>query len=59
MSILHGSWLKTEAASYLFVWGEVWRSAAEIGDLETAKMPALNPFCCNAKELVSFFKSHN
>lgn len=58
MSILHGSWLKTETASYLFVWGEVWRSAAEIGDLETTKMPALNPFCCNAKELVSFLKFH-
>jgi SNF2 family DNA or RNA helicase len=59
MSILHGSWLKTETASYLFVWGEVWRSTAEIGELETKDLPPLNPFCCNVKELVSLFKSRH
>lgn len=59
MSILHGSWLKIETASYLFLWGEVWRSTAEISNLEIENLPPLNPFCCNAKEFFSFLKFHN
>lgn len=57
MSILHGSWIKTETISYLFIWGEIWRSAAEIEAIKTTEMPLLHPFCCNAKELVSLCKS--
>ena len=57
MSILHGSWIKTETTSYLFIWGEIWRSASEIEAIETTKIPPLHPLCCNIKELVALCKS--
>ena len=57
MSILHGSWIKTETTSYLFIWGEIWRSAAEIAAIKTTEEPPLHPFCCNIKELVFLCKS--
>ncbi|MGK7933072.1 MAG: DEAD/DEAH box helicase [Microcystaceae cyanobacterium] len=49
MATLHGSWIVQSQESYLFIWGEKWRSQTEdiLKDLPSAP----HPFCLNQQEL--------
>ncbi|MBD2251285.1 SNF2-related protein [Nostoc parmelioides] len=56
MAILHGSWILNEQDSYLFIWGETWRSPQVNFDFEEI---ALNPLALSASELSEWLQSQH
>jgi SNF2 family DNA or RNA helicase len=60
MAILHGSWLKKDRGSCLFIWGETWRTLETgIGiDLSRAEVPQ-HPLAMTPVELHEWSRSHN
>lgn len=55
MSILHGSWINEIDQSYLFIWGETWRSVEP--QLSNDDSVSLHPFSLNQAELINFLQS--
>ncbi|MGK7944912.1 MAG: DEAD/DEAH box helicase [Microcystaceae cyanobacterium] len=49
MATLHGSWIVHSQDSYLFIWGETWRSQIEAIAKDLPFAP--HPFCLNQQEL--------
>ncbi|ABA22885.1 SNF2-related helicase [Trichormus variabilis ATCC 29413] len=56
MAILHGSWILSEQDSYLFIWGETWRSPQVNFSFEEI---ALNPLALSASELSEWLQSQH
>ncbi|NHC34787.1 DEAD/DEAH box helicase [Scytonema millei] len=56
MAILHCNWIEKEQQSYLFVWGEVWRSL--VGDIEinSATDVPVHPLAMTAHELLEWWR---
>lgn len=51
MSTLHGSWIKKLDKSYLFIWGETWRT--NYHGISSDKSVTLHPFLLNKLELIN------
>ncbi|NET66598.1 MAG: DEAD/DEAH box helicase [Moorea sp. SIO1G6] len=56
MATLHGSWISGETNGHLFIWGETWRTKAQIST--TANDMSCHPFAMTEEELTSFLDSH-
>ncbi len=55
MSTLHGSWINKTDQSYLFIWGETWRSInPQISDNDSIP---LHPFILSKSELLNLLQS--
>ncbi|MGK7873895.1 MAG: DEAD/DEAH box helicase [Xenococcaceae cyanobacterium] len=59
MSTLHGSWILQPANSYLFIWGETWRTLVSEESSPASESVSFHPFNMDRKELLSFLQSHN
>ena len=57
MAVLHGSWLLQNSGSYLFIWGETWRSLTKRVSSQPESVPS-HPLAMTQKELSSFLQSH-
>lgn len=53
MAVLHGSWILHNQDSYLFVWGETWRSMATTSESSLTDVPA-HPLAMTPAELVEW-----
>lgn len=58
MAILHGSWILHNQDSYLFVWGETWRSMSTPSESSLTDVPA-HPLAMTPAELVEWLHSQN
>ena len=60
MSTVHGSWILDSANSYLFIWGETWRTLeAEKPSSAASQSVSCHPFNMTQRELLSLLQSHN
>jgi SNF2 family DNA or RNA helicase len=59
MPILHGSWITKPTDSYLFIWGETWRSTDSLTLLTDAESIPWHPFHLTQEELLAFLQSHS
>ncbi len=57
MSTLHGSWIHTPNQSYLFIWGETWRTISS--EFSSEESVPLHPFSLNKEEFVDLLHHHN
>ncbi|XLQ10951.1 MAG: DEAD/DEAH box helicase [cyanobacterium endosymbiont of Epithemia adnata isolate EadnSB Bon19] len=57
MPTLHGSWIKDLDKSFLFIWGETWRS--DYLNKSLNKLVNLHFFLLNKLELINLLKSNN
>ncbi|MGP0128800.1 MAG: DEAD/DEAH box helicase [cyanobacterium endosymbiont of Rhopalodia musculus] len=57
MPTLHGSWINKQNKSFLFIWGETWRS--NYSSLDIKKSINLHIFLLNELELIDLLKSKN
>ncbi|MBE9003720.1 DEAD/DEAH box helicase [Fortiea sp. LEGE XX443] len=59
MAILHGSWLRENQNSCLFIWGETWRSQQVHWDLTISTDIPPHPLAMTAVELSEWLASRN
>ena len=57
MAILHGNWIEKEQQSYLFVWGEFWRSLAAPIEINSATDLPVHPLAMTANELLEWWRA--
>ena len=58
MAILHGSWIIDTQTSYLFLWGETWRTHESVSFSQAEVEIPHHPFAMTGTELLSFCAAH-
>lgn len=59
MAILHCNWIEAERQSYLFIWGEVWRSLTAPTEINSATDILVHPLAMTANDLLEWWRSSN
>ncbi len=59
MATLHGSWILKHQHSYLFIWGETWRTREARSSSSKTEAIDLHPFTMHPEELGEFCTSAN
>ncbi|MDZ4875292.1 MAG: RNA polymerase-associated protein RapA [Chroococcidiopsis cubana SAG 39.79] len=57
MAILHCNWIQKDQQSYLFIWGEVWRSLVGDIEIDSATDVPTHPLTMTAHELLEWWRA--
>jgi len=59
MAILHCNWIGKEQQSYLFIWGEIWRSLAAPTEINSDADVLVHPLAMTVNELLEWWRASN